>query len=79
MAPLPSTLSEELLTTIDSLRRRRTDLSDFQIPRLRNCTGPLAVQQQYAAELREDLDAFARQVEVRLYLQSLRPVARISE
>lgn len=79
MAPLPSTLSEELLTTIDSLRRRRTDLSDFQIPRLRNCTGPLAIQQQYAAELREDLDTFARQVDVRLYLKLHRLMARISE
>ena len=79
MAPLPSTLSDELLTAIDSLRRRRTDLSEFQIPRLRNCTGPLATQQQYAAELREDLDTFARLVEVRLYLISHIHIARISE
>lgn len=79
MPPLPTTLSEELLTTVDSLRRRRTDLSDFQIPRLRNCTGPLAIQQQYAAELREDLDTFARQVDVRLYLKLHRLMARISE
>ena len=64
MAPLPSSLSEELLTTIESLRRRRKDLSNFQLQRLRSCTGPLAIQQQYAAELREDLDLFAKQIEV---------------
>ncbi|EPT00578.1 hypothetical protein FOMPIDRAFT_1162936 [Fomitopsis schrenkii] len=63
MAPLPSSLSEDLLTIIESLRRRRKDLSDFQLQRLRSCTGPLAIQQQYAAELREDLDTFARHVE----------------
>jgi len=63
MPPLPSTLGEEIASAIESLRRRRKDLSDFQIQRLRTCTGPLAVQQQYAAELREDLDIFARQVE----------------
>ncbi|TFY56731.1 hypothetical protein EVJ58_g7462 [Rhodofomes roseus] len=44
MPPLPSTLNEEIVSTIESLR-------------------PLGVQQQYAAELREDLDAFTRQVE----------------
>lgn len=79
MAPLPSSLSEELLTTIESLRRRRKDLSNFQLQRLRSCTGPLAIQQQYAAELREDLDTFARQVEVRHPLQLHRLIARISE
>ncbi|KAH9833336.1 Sec20-domain-containing protein [Rhodofomes roseus] len=63
MPPLPSTLNEEIVSTIESLRRRRKDLSEFQIQRLRTCTGPLGVQQQYAAELREDLDAFTRQVE----------------
>ncbi|KZT65307.1 Sec20-domain-containing protein [Daedalea quercina L-15889] len=63
MPPLPSTLNKEIISAVDSLRRQRSDLSDFQIQRLRTCKGPLAVQQQYAAELREDLDTFARQVE----------------
>ncbi|PSR76589.1 hypothetical protein PHLCEN_2v8347 [Hermanssonia centrifuga] len=63
MPPLPSTLGENTKLSIESLERRQKDLRDFQIPRLRSCTGPLVTQQQYAAELREDIEAFARQVE----------------
>ncbi|EJF55892.1 Sec20-domain-containing protein [Dichomitus squalens] len=63
MPPLPSALDEETKNLIASLERRHKDLADFQIPRLRNCTGPLTLQQQYAAELRDDLDMFARQLE----------------
>ena len=79
MPPLPVTLNEEIVSIIDSLRRRRQDLSGLQIQRLRTCTGPLTVQQQYAAELREDLDAFARQVEVCLFLDLYGSITRISE
>ncbi|KAI0656886.1 Sec20-domain-containing protein [Cubamyces menziesii] len=63
MPPLPSALDEETANLIDLIQRRQKDLSEFQIPRLRQCTGPLALQQQYAAELRDDLDVLARQVE----------------
>ncbi|KAI0326134.1 Sec20-domain-containing protein [Cubamyces sp. BRFM 1775] len=63
MPPLPSTLDEETTNLIASIERRQKDLSDFQIPRLRQCTGPLALQQQYAAELRDDLDVLSKQVE----------------
>ncbi|KAJ3003039.1 hypothetical protein NUW54_g5514 [Trametes sanguinea] len=64
MPPLPSALDEETTNLITLLERRQKDIADFQIPRLRQCTGPLSLQQQYAAELRDDLDAFARQVEM---------------
>ncbi|KZT07077.1 uncharacterized protein LAESUDRAFT_736621 [Laetiporus sulphureus 93-53] len=62
MAPIPSTLNEETRSLVESLQRRQKDLSDFQINRLRTCTGPPALQQRYAAELREDIDAFAHQI-----------------
>lgn len=65
MPPLPSALDEETTDLISLIERRQKDLADFQLPRLRQCTGPLSLQQQYAAELRDDLDAFAKQVEVR--------------
>ncbi|KAI8969399.1 hypothetical protein BD414DRAFT_503474 [Trametes punicea] len=45
------------------MERRQKDIADFQIPRLRQCAGPLSLQQQYAAELRDDLDAFAKHIE----------------
>lgn len=66
MPPIPVTFDDTTTSAIESLQRRQRDLSDFQIPRLRKCTGPLALQQRLAVELREDLDTFARQVEVRL-------------
>ncbi|CAL1699491.1 unnamed protein product [Somion occarium] len=63
MAPLPSTLDEEATALIDNLDRRKKDLLDFQIPRLRDFKGPLVTQQQYAAELHDDVDTFARLLE----------------
>ena len=66
MPPIPSAIDEETANTIASLERRQKDLTDFQLPRLRSCAGPLTLQQQYAAEIREDLDVFARHVEVRM-------------
>jgi hypothetical protein len=64
MPPLPSTLGNDTFELISSAQRRQKDLSEFQLPRLRACHGPLTVQQNLAAELREDIEAFARQVEV---------------
>ncbi|RDB29796.1 Protein transport protein sec20 [Hypsizygus marmoreus] len=63
MAPIPITFSEDAASLIAAAQRRQTDLIEFQIPRLRSCQGPLSVQQDLAAELREDIDSFARQVE----------------
>ncbi|KAI0261581.1 Sec20-domain-containing protein [Gloeopeniophorella convolvens] len=63
MPPLPPTFDDSTNATIASIQRRQTDLQDFQIPRLRGCTESLAIQQQYSAELREDLDALTRLVE----------------
>ena len=66
MAPIPQTFDNETKDIIDNLRRREKDLVEYQIPRLRDCKGPLSVQQRFAAELREDLDVFGKQVEVSL-------------
>ena len=63
MPPLPSTLSAEVQASIASLQRKQTDLENFQIPRLRTCKGPLSTQQQFASELREDVDTFARDLD----------------
>jgi protein transport protein SEC20 len=64
MPPLPNTFDEETLDLIAGARRHEKDLAEFQIPRLRSCQGPLSLQQTLAAELREDVDTFARQIEV---------------
>jgi protein transport protein SEC20 len=68
MPPLPTTFDDIAKGLLDALERRQKDIRDFQIPRLRACTGPLSLQQRYAAEVREDVDVFARDVEVRLLL-----------
>jgi len=47
----------------EKLNRRSNDITQFQITRLRDCKGPLLTQQQYAAELREDIESFQRLLE----------------
>jgi protein transport protein SEC20 len=64
MAPIPEVLSQEATNIIDNLERRQADLETFQIPRLRDTKTSLAIQQQHAAELREDLEYFDKQIEV---------------
>jgi protein transport protein SEC20 len=64
MPPIPQSLDQELLDIIASINRRKKDLLDFQIPRLRVCKGPLSAQQQYVAEIREDTEILTRQIEV---------------
>ena len=64
MPPLPTTFDDATNASIASIQRRQNDLREFQLPRLRGCSESLTVQQQYAAELREDLETIARLVEV---------------
>lgn len=64
MPPIPITLDVEALSLIESIERHYNDLSTFQIPRLRACTGPLSTQQAWASEVREDIEGLAKQVEV---------------
>ncbi|KAG1839368.1 hypothetical protein C8R48DRAFT_838456 [Suillus tomentosus] len=63
MPPIPTTLDAEVLSLIESIEQHHNDLSTFQIPRLRACTGPLPTQQAWAAEVREDIEGLARQIE----------------
>ena len=67
MPPLPLTFDDATSASIASIQRRQSDLRDFQIPRLRGCGESLATQQQYAAELREDLETVMRLIEVRIH------------
>jgi hypothetical protein len=64
MPPLPTTFDDATKASITSIQRRQNDLREFQIPRLRGCSDSLSVQQQYAAELREDLESITHLVEV---------------
>lgn len=64
MPPIPQTLDHETTELIAAINRRKKDLVEFQLPRLRSCKGPLATQQQYAAEIRDDTETLARQIEV---------------
>lgn len=66
MPPLTvtSAIHEETANLVELLNRRQRDIQGFQIPRLRDFEGSLAIQQQYAAELREDLELFGINVQV---------------
>jgi len=63
MAPIPTTFNADAQAVLEAVERRRNDLSTFQIPRLQACTGPLATQQAWAAEVREDIEQLAKQIE----------------
>ncbi|KAG0704928.1 Sec20-domain-containing protein [Suillus ampliporus] len=63
MPPIPTALDAEALSLIESIQRHYNDLSTFQIPRLRACPGPLVTHQAWAAEVREDIEGLARQIE----------------
>jgi protein transport protein SEC20 len=71
MPPIPTTYDDETNNLIASIQRRQTDLSELQIPRLRDCRESLAVQQNLAAELREDVDTVGKQIEVSIATSSL--------
>ncbi|KAG8743655.1 hypothetical protein FRC10_011624 [Ceratobasidium sp. 414] len=63
MPPIVSPLFTEAQATHEGVSRRLKDLDEYQIPRLRDCKGPLAQQQQFAAELRDDIEALAKRLE----------------
>ena len=65
MAPIPPSYDATAAASISSIQRRIIDVKEHQIPRLRDCKESLAVQQQYNAELQEDLENLGRFVEVR--------------
>ncbi|KAG8947150.1 hypothetical protein FRC04_011002 [Tulasnella sp. 424] len=58
-----STTYDEAVQVHDGLRRRLKDLQEHSIPNLRDCKGPLAFQQQLAAEIRDDIDIFNRELQ----------------
>lgn len=64
MAPIPSRLPEDVISLLSSTERRYKHISEFTIPELRRCTGPLSVQQRLADDVREDTLALSRQIEV---------------
>ncbi|KAJ8517927.1 hypothetical protein ONZ45_g4928 [Pleurotus djamor] len=63
MPPIPETYDDEATRIIESARRHQTDISNFQLPRLRTCAGPLSLQQKLSGELREDIETLSREVQ----------------
>jgi len=63
MPPIPTLPAYDEATSIrEGLQRRLKDLQEYQIPRLRDCKGPLSLQQQFSGELREDVELFQKQL-----------------
>lgn len=60
-----SSAYDEAVQVHDGLIRRLKDFQEHSIPNLRDCKGPLAFQQQLAAEIRDDMDIFNRELQVR--------------
>lgn len=64
MPPLPDPLYDDAKAKLEKLERRINDAFLFQVPRLRNHVGTIALQQQYAGELREDIESCRRELQV---------------
>jgi protein transport protein SEC20 len=64
MPPIPQKFDRETANLIESIERRRKDVDTFQLPRLKKCIGPLSMQQQYASELRDDVETLSKQIDV---------------
>ncbi|PPR05611.1 hypothetical protein CVT26_009131 [Gymnopilus dilepis] len=63
MPPIPSQFPEEVKSLISGIERRHNHISQVEIPELRKCTGPLAVQQSLAEEVRQDTILLSKQIE----------------
>jgi len=63
MAPIPNTFPEDALSLISAAERRYNYLTDSELPKLRQCIGPLSLQQTLAEDIRVDTVALTRQVE----------------
>ena len=64
MAPISNTLPEDALSLTSAAERRYNYLTESELPKLRQCIGPLSLQQTLAEDLRVDTVALTRQVEV---------------
>ncbi|KAJ9101145.1 hypothetical protein QFC21_003363 [Naganishia friedmannii] len=49
--------------TIAAARRRLADLQTYQLPRLRDCRGPVDLQRELSAELKEDIRRVKRSID----------------
>lgn len=61
-------MSSEVPQITTSIRRRLADLQTYQLPRLRECKGPIDLQRELSAELKEDIRRIKRSLDVRAAL-----------
>ena len=68
MPPLqPTQILLEATALYERITRSVNDVANIQIPRLKQCPGPLALQQKWASEIREDIESAQREIEVHCY------------
>lgn len=60
-SPVMSSETHQITT---SIRRRLADLQTYQLPRLRECMGPIDLQRELSAELKEDIRRIKRSLDV---------------
>lgn len=59
-----SIMSSDSTQIITSIRRRLGDLQTYQLPRLSECKGPIDLQRELSAELKEDIRRIKRSLDV---------------
>ncbi|KAF9511987.1 hypothetical protein BS47DRAFT_1128438 [Hydnum rufescens UP504] len=62
--PPMDSLFEEAKGKLAQLDKRLNDAQSFQIPRLRDHTGSLPLQQRYGGELRDDIESCRRELQI---------------
>jgi hypothetical protein len=58
------TMSTDSQLITNSIRRRLADLQTYQLPRLRDCKGPIDLQRDLSAELKDDIRKIKRNIDV---------------
>ncbi|KAJ9094015.1 hypothetical protein QFC20_006995 [Naganishia adeliensis] len=56
-------MSSEAQQITTSIRRRLADLQTYQLPRLRDCKGPIDLQRELSAELKDDIRKVKRSID----------------
>lgn len=57
-------MSIDISSSVSIAKRRLNDLQSFQLPRLRQCKGPIGLFREIADEMKSDIEGVRRSIEV---------------
>jgi len=66
MPPVAPRLHEDALSLVSAIEGRFQNLFEVEIPRLRQCSGPLSLHQAFSEEIREETLVLSKSLDVGL-------------